>query len=58
LLIAAFVYYREVAMVALPTLQKLVFLLSTGWLLWLHGCVVATPAKLNGHTQRKVPAGK
>jgi hypothetical protein len=58
LLSAAFTYYREVAMVALPTLQKLVFLLSTGWLLWLHRCVVATPAKLNGHTQRKVPAGK
>jgi hypothetical protein len=36
LLTAAFVYYREVAMVALPTLQKLVFLSSASWLLWLH----------------------
>ena len=36
LLTAAFVYYRGVATVALPTLQKLVFLSSAGWLLWLH----------------------
>jgi hypothetical protein len=57
LLSATFVYYREVAMVALPTLQKLVFLSLTGWLLWLHRCVVGIPAKLNGHSQRKVPAG-
>ena len=33
LLIASFVYYRQVATVAL---QKLVFASSAGWLLWLH----------------------
>jgi hypothetical protein len=36
LLTAAFVYYGQVAMVVLPTLQKLVFLSSVGWLFWLH----------------------
>jgi hypothetical protein len=36
LFIVAFVYYGEVGMVALPTLQKLTFLSSTTWLLWLH----------------------
>lgn len=36
LFIAAFVYYRQVGMVALPALQKLVFLLSAIWLFWLH----------------------
>jgi hypothetical protein len=51
LISAAFVYYREVAMVALPTLQKLVFLSSTAWLLWLHKCVVGIPARLNGHAE-------
>ena len=36
LLTTAVVYYREVMMVALPTLQKLTFLSSAAWLLWLH----------------------
>ena len=36
LLIASFVYYGQVATAVLPTLQKLSFLSSTGWLLWLH----------------------
>jgi hypothetical protein len=36
LLTASFVYYRQMATVILPTLQKLVFLSSVGWLLWLH----------------------
>jgi hypothetical protein len=58
LAIAAFIYYREVALVALPTLQKLVFLLSTAWLLWLHKQIVAGPAQRNGHSQREVPAGE
>ncbi len=36
LLTTAVVYSREVMMVALPTLQKLTFLSSAAWLLWLH----------------------
>jgi hypothetical protein len=36
LLLAAFAYYRQVATVILPLLQKLVFLSSSGWLLWLQ----------------------
>ena len=36
LLTAAFVYYKQVGLVALPALQKLVFLSGATWLLWLH----------------------
>ena len=36
LLTASFVYYRQVALAVLPTLQKLVFLSSVSWLMWLH----------------------
>ena len=36
LLTAAFVYYREVGMAALPTLQKLTYLSATVWLFWLQ----------------------
>jgi hypothetical protein len=36
LLAACVVYYGEVATVARPHLQKLTFLSSAGWLLWVH----------------------
>jgi hypothetical protein len=36
LLTACIVYYGNVATVALPYLQKLTFLSSAGWLLWVH----------------------
>jgi hypothetical protein len=36
MLVASFVYYRQTATILLPTLQKLVFVSSTDWPLWLH----------------------
>jgi hypothetical protein len=36
LLVASFIYQRQVAWAVLPTLQKLVFLCSVGWLFWIH----------------------
>ena len=36
MLAASFVYYGHVGTVTLPTLQKLVYLSSAAWLLWLH----------------------
>ena len=41
---ASFVYYQQIGTVVLPALQKLTFLTSPAWLLWLHKRSAMAPA--------------
>ena len=44
MLAASCSYYGRIGTAALPTLQKLVYLSSSAWLLWLHSRAAAGPA--------------
>jgi hypothetical protein len=49
LLASSFIYYRQTAVEILPLLQKLVFLTSMGWVLWVHaGCMMPASTSAAG----------